>query len=175
VLEARGYVYDSSTFPAVPYYAAKALVMGALATLGRPSRAILDSPRVLFAPTQAYAPDPAAPYARGRGTVLELPMAVAPLTRVPFIGTFAVALPRPVVRAAYLSLGRAPHFNFELHGVDVLGPSDGIPAPLLRQQRDLRVPVKDKLERLEQVFRWLRDDFEVLTLIDAATRLGARS
>lgn len=175
VLEERGYLYDSSTFPAVPYYAAKAAVMGALSMLGRPSRAILDSPRVLLAPTKAYAPDPAQPYARGHGRVLELPMAVAPLTRVPFIGTFAVAVPSAAVRAAYLTLRRAEHFNFELHGVDVLSASDGIPEALVRQQRDLRVPLADKLSRLEAVFRWLREDFEVVTLVDAARRLGARA
>ena len=42
----RGYRYDSSTYPAAPYWAAKALVMGALSLLRRPSRAILDRPAV---------------------------------------------------------------------------------------------------------------------------------
>ncbi|MCA2979763.1 MAG: polysaccharide deacetylase family protein, partial [Myxococcaceae bacterium] len=34
---AVGYRYDSSTFPAAPYWAAKAAVMASLAALGRPS------------------------------------------------------------------------------------------------------------------------------------------
>ena len=35
----RGYRYDSSTFPAVPYYLAKAAVMGGMRLLGRRSHA----------------------------------------------------------------------------------------------------------------------------------------
>lgn len=173
VLCERGYLYDSSTFPAAPYYAAKATVMAALRLLGRPSRAILDSPRVLLAPRHAYHADPQAPYRAGAGAVLELPITVAPLTRVPFIGTFAAALPFAPVRAAYLTLRAEPHFNFELHGVDVLGAEDAIPPALLRQQRDLGISWRVKVRRLERVFGWLRRDYEVVTLADAATRLAA--
>jgi peptidoglycan/xylan/chitin deacetylase (PgdA/CDA1 family) len=167
----RGYLYDSSTFPAVPYYAAKAAVMGALALWGRPSRAVLDTPRVLAAPRRPYHPDPQAPYRRGTGEVLELPISCAPWTRLPFIGTFAVALPLPVVRTAYLALRADPLVNFELHAVDVLSFEDGIPEALVARQRDLRVRVADKLARLETVFGWLADDCRVLTLQEAARAL----
>lgn len=168
----RGYRYGSSAFPAAPYYTAKAAVMGALALLGRPSRAVLDSPRVLLSPRTPYRPDPAQPYRRGSGAVLELPMAVTPGVRFPFIGTFATTLPLPAVRAAYRSLGRDAFFNFELHAVDVLGAEDGIPPELVRQQRDLRVPVAHKLERLRTLFGWLKADSDVVTLRDAAAWLA---
>lgn len=171
VLESRGYAYDSSAFPAVPYYAAKAAVMGALSLAGRPSRAILDSPRVLTAPTRPYFPNPENPYAPGSGAVLELPITTAPVTRVPFIGTFAVLFPTPVTRSVYRTLRRAPFMNFELHGIDVLGEEDGIPSALCRQQRDLRVPVATRLQRLARVFEWIAQDFEVVTLQVAARRL----
>lgn len=166
----HGYLYDSSAFAAVPYYAAKAWVMGVLRVLGRPSRAILDSPRVLLSPTRPYRPNPSRPYARGNGGVLELPISVAPFTRLPFIGTFAVALPAPAVRAAYLTLRGEPLLNFELHGVDVLGVEDALPPELIRQQRDLGLRAQLKVDRLKEVFRWLRDDSEVVTLAAAARR-----
>lgn len=172
VLCERGYLYDSSAFPAAPYYAAKAAVMGGLKLLGRPSKAILDRPGVLLAPRRPYRPDPADPYTRGEGPVLELPIAVTKAARVPFIGTFAAALPAAVVRPAYLGLRGEPHFNFELHGIDVLGEDDGLPAPLLRQQRDLRISSATKIARLDRVFGWLRRDFEVVTLAQAARRLS---
>lgn len=170
--EELGYRYGSSAFPAAPYYTAKAAVMGALALMGRPSRAVLDSPRVLLSPRTPYRPDPAQPYRRGSGAVLELPMAVTPGVRFPFIGTFATTLPLPAVRAAYRSLAGDPLLNFELHAVDVLGAEDGIPPELLRQQRDLRVPVAHKLERLRTLFGWLKSDSEVVTLRDAAAWLA---
>jgi peptidoglycan-N-acetylglucosamine deacetylase len=169
---ARGYAYDSSTYPATPYWLLKATVMGALKALRRPSRAILDSPRVLLAPTTPYRPSLEAPYARGDARLVELPIAVTPLTRVPFIGTFAVMAPWRVVTAAFRALERAELFNFELHAVDVLDVSDGIPAVLARQQRDLKVPATEKRARLSKLFRALRERSDCVTLQQAASRVG---
>ncbi|MFT3709504.1 MAG: polysaccharide deacetylase family protein [Archangium sp.] len=168
---ARGYEYDSSTFPATPYYLAKASVMGALAALQRPSRAILDSPRVLLAPRVPYRPALANPYSRGDAPLLELPMSVAPITHVPFIGTFATAMPWPLVELTFRSFKRDAFFNFELHAIDVLDATDGVPEALVRQQRDLRVPVRVKMERLGKLFGWLGDDRERVTVLEAARRL----
>lgn len=168
----RGYLYGSSAFPAAPYYTAKAAVMGALALAGRPSRAVLDSPRVLLAPRSPYRPEPSQPYARGTGAVLELPMTVTPGPRLPLIGTFVTTLPSAAVRAAYLACRGEPFFNLELHAVDVLDVHDGIAPELVRRQRDLRVPAARKLERLEALFTWLKADYEVVTLRDAASLLA---
>ena len=167
----RGYEYDSSTFPAAPYYCAKLAVLAALRLAGRPSGAILDSPRVMLAPRRAYRPDPSNPYARGKGSVLELPIATTPLARLPFIGTFALALPEPAVRAAYLALRREPHLNFELHAIDLLDASDGIPPALAARQRDLRIAARAKASRLRAVLGWIREDFQTVTLLEAARRL----
>lgn len=171
VLVARGYRYDSSAFPATPYYVAKASVMGALSLVGRPSRAILDSPLVLQAPRVPYRPDVRAPYRHGTANLIELPMAVAPLTRIPFIGTFATSMPWPLVEATFRMLRRDVFFNFELHAIDVLDKTDGVPAALVRQQRDLRVPVKLKMQRLGTLLAWLGADRERVTLSEAASRL----
>ncbi len=168
----RGYLYDSSAFPAAPYYLAKAGVMGLLQVAGRPSRAILDSPRVLLAPRQAYRPSLQQPYARGDAPLIELPMAVAPLTRLPFIGTFATSMPWTLVEATFRGLRRDELVNFELHAVDVLDEQDGVPAALTRQQRDLKVPVKEKLSRLRRLFSWLGEDRRCVTLAEAARALA---
>lgn len=168
---ARGYEYDSSAFPATPYYLLKAGVMGTLAALQRPSRAILDSPRVLLAPRVPYRPSLTAPYSRGDAALIELPMSVAPITHVPFIGTFATSLPWPLVELTFRALRRDALFNFELHAIDVLDATDGIPPALVRQQRDLQVPVREKLARLSRLFGWLGDDRERVTVLEAARRL----
>jgi hypothetical protein len=171
ILCERGYLYDSSVFPAAPYYAAKALVMGGMALLGKPSRSILDSPKVISAPRLPYRPDVAEPYREGNGLTLELPIATAPFSRLPFIGTFAVLMPRPVVQATYLAMRTTmDFFNFELHGIDLLDQHDGVPAELVRRQPDLRVPVAQKRARLRELFSRLKDDYEVVTLAEAARR-----
>ena len=168
---ARGYEYDSSAFPATPYYLAKSAVMGALFALGRPSAAILDSPRVLFAPRTPYRPSLDAPYSRGDARLVELPMAVAPRSRLHFIGTFATTMPWLLVEATFRSLRRDVLFNFELHAIDVLDSTDGVPKELARQQRDLQVPAKVKLDRLGKLFGWLGADRDRVTVLEAARRL----
>lgn len=168
---ALGYAYDSSAYPAAPYWAAKASVMGALKLLGRPSRAILDSPRVLLAPTFPYRPSLENPYGRGDAPLVELPIAVAPVTRLPFIGTFAVLAPWALVRATFASMAKLPLFNFELHAIDVLDVSDGAPSELARQQRDLNVAATEKVARLSKLFRWMKERSACVTLADAAGRL----
>ncbi|MHB8874758.1 MAG: polysaccharide deacetylase family protein [Myxococcaceae bacterium] len=169
---ARGYRYGSSAFGAAPYYLAKAMVMGALQLWGRPSRAVLDSPGVMLAPRVPYRPDPQHPYRRGDGPVLELPVAVTPLSRFPFIGTFALTLPRPVVRGLYRTLRGDRLLNLELHGIDALDESDGVPPALCRVQPEQKVSASQRLLRLEELLRWLKEDFEVCTLAAAARRPG---
>lgn len=169
---ARGHAYGSSAFPAAPYWAAKAAVMGAMRLLGRRSRAVLDTPRVLLAPRTPYRPDPAQPYRPGQGPVLELPVAVTRGVRFPFIGTFAATLPTAATRVLYGGCADLPHLNFELHAVDLLGAEDGLPAELVRRQRDLALPVALKRERLRQVFSWMRRDRDVVVLRQAAAALG---
>lgn len=169
---AGGYRYDSSTYPAAPYYLAKAAVMGALSLLGRPSRAVLDSPKVLLAPTEPYRPSIEEPYERGTAPLVELPVAVAPVSRVPFIGTFATTMPWSLVEATYKSFRKVAHFNLELHAVDVLDERDGLPPALARQQRDLKVPLRVKLERLGRLFAWLGEERERVTLAEASVRFA---
>jgi hypothetical protein len=172
-LERQGYLYDSSAFPAAPYYLAKAGVMALLSLTGRPSRAVLDTPRVLFAPRVPYRPSSETPYRRGASPVLELPMSVTPWARFPFIGASVTLLPRAVWRQAYRSLQADAFFNFELHGVDLLDAEDGIPQALVRRQRDLAVPWAVKRARLAEVLSWLKQDAEVVTLEQAARALRA--
>ncbi len=173
VVEA-GHSYDSSSFPAAPYYLAKAGVMGAMRLSGRRSGAILDRPRVLAAPPLPYRPSVDEPYARGELPLVELPIATEPVTRLPFIGTTAVSLPIPALRALYLAVRRRPFLNLELHGVDLLDQSDGAGEPLARRQRDLRLPAAAKLERLRALLGWLADDYRLTTLADAARAFAGR-
>jgi hypothetical protein len=42
-----------------------------------------------------------------------------------------------------------------------------------QEQRDLRVPVREKLDRLRKLFAWLGVDRERVTVLEAARRLRA--
>ena len=157
LLCARGYAYDSSTFPAIPYYLAKAAVMASLRLRGRKSGSILGRPAVLRAPRVPYHPAAGDVYRTGDRPILELPMTVTPWLRLPVFGTSLVTTPdwlrRRLVAAALLQ----PIFNLELHGIDLAdAESDGFPPALIAVQPDLRVPLARKLAALDATLREAR-------------------
>lgn len=167
-----GYRYDSSLFPAPGYYLAKAAVMAALALTGRPSGAVLTNPRALLAPPEPYRPDIRAPWRRGQAPLVELPVAVTPLGRVPAIGTSLLLAPDLVRAGMIAAMRRRSLFNFELHGIDLVdAEADRIPPELVRRQPDLRVPLTVKLRRLESMLARIGRRFEICTLRDAASAL----
>jgi peptidoglycan-N-acetylglucosamine deacetylase len=174
ILEERGYCYDSSIFPAPPYYLAKAVVMGALALRGRPSGAVLTDPRALFAPRRPYRLDREAPWRRGTSELIELPVTVTPYLRVPVIGTSLLLAP-PLLRECLLrAIAGEPLFNFELHGIDFVdAEADGIPGELVDRQPDLRLPVKEKLARLDAIMTELARGFDFTTLAEVAEAVAA--
>jgi hypothetical protein len=171
----QGYTYDSSVYPAVPYYLAKAAILGVMRLASRDSAAILDRPAVLAAPRLPYRPSLQDPYKRGNASTWELPISTAPVTRIPFIGTTLVMLPRPLVAAVYRSLRGSSFLNLELHSIDVLDESDGAGPLLAAKQRDLKIPASVKMARLAEVFRWIADDFQLTTLRDAAAGLESKT
>jgi peptidoglycan-N-acetylglucosamine deacetylase len=170
----RGYAYDSSAFPAVPYYLTKAAVVSALRLLGRRSGSMLDSPRVLLAPRSPYRPQAGAAYRRGDLPILELPMAVTPALRLPVYGTSLVLAPEWLRRRLVASALSTPFFNLELHGIDLADAgADGIPGALSDRQLDLRLPLARKLQALEATLRQARDAGAIFcTLREAASQLG---
>jgi len=170
VLARRGYRYDSSVFPAPGYYAAKAAVMALLAATGRPSGAVMTNPRALTAPTDPYRPSMSRPWRRGQSPVVELPVAVTPWTRLPAIGTSLIVAPAMIRNRLVRAMAGRAFFNFELHGIDFADAEiDGIPAELVARQPDLRVPIAEKLARLEQLLDQLAAGWTFRTLAEVAS------
>jgi len=146
----RGYRYDSSTFPAIPYYLAKAAVMGLIRLAGRRSGSILGSPAVLRAPRVPYRPAKGSPYRRGDQPIMELPITVTPWLRLHVIGTTLVIAPEWLRRRLTVAALSSPFFNLELHGIDLAdAEADGFPSALVAKQPDLRVPLAGKLAALD--------------------------
>jgi len=151
-LERLGYLYDSSMFPAWPYYAAKAVVMTSMRVVGRRSAATLADPRALLCPTEPYRPDPARPWRRGDSSLVELPVAVTPWLRLPAIGTVLLAGPPSVRRHVLQAVRKRAFFNLEMHGIELCGAQeDEIPDALVTRQPDLRVPLAEKTRRFDEL------------------------
>jgi peptidoglycan/xylan/chitin deacetylase (PgdA/CDA1 family) len=172
-LRARGYRYDSSVFPSATYYGAKAVVMGAMRVTGRRSGSVLGDPRALLAPRVPYRPAPGAPYRDGGdGGLMELPIAVTPVARLPVIGTSLILAPAWLRRRMLATALRDTLFNLELHGIDLCdADGDGIPAPLVARQPDLRRPLAHKLAVLDEALAAARAaGARFATLAEAAAR-----
>lgn len=156
-VRATGHAYDSSVFPCVPYYTAKAAVMGAMALRGRRSRSVLGDPRVLISPRAPYVMDPEDPHRPGVGGLVQCPISV--VAGVPLIGTAITALgpAAGAVAAAANRLGPA-HLTVEFHAVDLLSLSDDGLDPALSIQPDLRAPVSVKRARFYKALKALTAD-----------------
>lgn len=147
VLE-TGHRYDSSVFPCVPYYAAKAAVLGWMRLRGRESRSVLGDPRVLIAPRAPYVADREDPHGRGRDGLVQFPISV--FAGVPLIGTAFTALgARASTAIAGLAARAGGHLTLEFHAADLLSLREDGLDPALAVQPDLRVP----WERKRRVFR----------------------
>jgi peptidoglycan/xylan/chitin deacetylase (PgdA/CDA1 family) len=183
MLRARSYRYDSSAFPSLAYYAVKAAVMGAMRLVGRKSGSILDTPRALGAPRAPYRPAPGAPYRSAPGRpgdpdtldIVELPMTVTPLARLPVFGTSLVTAPGWMRRHLIQVALRAPFFNLELHGIDLAdADADEIPPALIARQPDLRRPLAHKRAALDETLTTARAaGVRFARLDDVASRFRA--
>jgi hypothetical protein len=173
----RGYRYDSSAFPSVPYYTLKAAAMASLRVRGLRSGSIMLSPRVLTAPRGPYRPGTGSPYRPGSRPLIELPMAVTPWLRLPVIGTSLVLAPPWLRHRLVKGALRAPFFNLELHGIDLAdADADGIPAALVARQPDLRRPLALKTAALVATLRQARAAGATFcTLREAVERLPSSS
>lgn len=154
VLQELRVPYDSSLFPCPLYYAAKATALFGQRLFGRTSKAILDHPRVLRAPTRPYRMGNA--YREDENGLIEIPIQVTRGLRLPLIGTSIVLSGALGARALVQQVICEDLINLELHGIDALDESDDL-RELAVVQRDLRIRWRHKLSIFSGVVRQLRD------------------
>jgi peptidoglycan/xylan/chitin deacetylase (PgdA/CDA1 family) len=171
LLREAGLAYDSSVFPCPAYYALKSAAIAALRARHRTSRAVVDSPQVLRAPTGPYRVGQ--PYwFRGAG-IWEIPIQVTKRARLPFIGT-ALTMAGPAgSRLLTRGVLGAPFVNLELHGIDALDQSDGL-SELAKHQRDLRIPWAKKLDSIDAAVALVRSKGYASVRMDELASQAAR-
>lgn len=172
IVRACGLSYDSSVFPCPPYYAAKAARLLRMKLAGQRSHAVLDTPRVLRAPSAPYRIGK--PYWLPGNGLLELPIQVAGPLRVPFIGTALSLLGPSAARLLTRTLTGSEFVNLELHGIDFLEARD-VPQSVATAQPDVRVPLARKLDTFGAVIDLLRKAGYSAIRLDEAAQAFASS
>jgi peptidoglycan-N-acetylglucosamine deacetylase len=168
-LSELGVFYDSSVFPCPAYWSAKTAKIGLIRASGRRSHSVIDTPAVLAAPADPYTP--ARPYwqrSQHERGVIELPIGVTRLARLPYIGTSIMMAGARMASLLTAQISGRPLVNLELHGLDLLDVNDGLEA-LRPHQPDVKIPFEDKLATLRAVVLDLRNrGYEFVTLHEAA-------
>ena len=102
-------------------------------------------------------------------------MCVAPIVRMPIIGTTLALFGSRSFRRFYPRLRRAqPFVNLEFHGIDFLDLDDpGVSPALAERQPDLRRPFAEKFRSYRDVLRLMQFDYEFGTLEQMVDRLEA--
>jgi peptidoglycan/xylan/chitin deacetylase (PgdA/CDA1 family) len=186
LLQELGYLYDSSLLPSPPYYLAKAAIMAAMRLVGKKSGAVLHDPRTALGPAEPYVPSLEAPHRKAhcrkappganathptpKKPLVELPISVAGVARVPVMGT-TLALARPWL---FDRLGRASArmglVNLECHGIDLVDSSTNeTMRSVAAHQPDLRIDAETKRQRLARFLSNLKATHTPSTL-EQATR-----
>ncbi len=183
VLADQRVAYDSSVLPSPAYFLARAGAILLKSLRGRRSRSLPGGIEMGLAPRHPYRLGrpfflPARGSAGGSGEpagVPELPIAVLPGLRIPFIGTTLVlAGPRRAVWMCRL-IERQPFVNLELHGIDLCGPDDPGVGGLRGHQPDAAIPVFAKTATLDAVIsRFRSKGARFATLREAAAVLFYR-
>ncbi|NET13124.1 MAG: polysaccharide deacetylase family protein [Okeania sp. SIO1H6] len=128
--------YSSSRLPSPPYFLAKWLVMLKGVLSGQPSRSIVGEMMAPFFPRHPY---------RHQEGLLELPMSVIPLLRLPAIGTFFALYGDYGLEWLLPHLKKENWLNLEFHGIDLVDASDPkMEQKLVHHQLDLLTPVVQK-------------------------------
>jgi hypothetical protein len=173
-----GHTYDSSVFPSLPYFAARAGAILTYAAQGSRSQSLLGDWRQFAGPRKPYRPDatvvfkPVKPGARGL-PLWQYPMAVATPVGLPMIGTFVPLYPAALRKAlGFLSTRMGGTFNLELHAIDFSDPSDGFHPLLKEAQPGLTQPLQERTAALTDLMRAMVDRLDVCRLKDWAGHLG---
>jgi peptidoglycan-N-acetylglucosamine deacetylase len=176
LLSGRGYLYDSSVFPSLLNPLLKLAHRLSTTALPAPARTTLGPWRNMLAPARPHRLEgPAAASATG---LLELPVTVTPVLRLPFFATVHLAtgmVPFTTGYAALKAMRRPIHYQFHLSDFvdyttpefeDQLPRGGGVYVP-----QALRTPLREKLALFERIMTRIAADYQFATLETWALRL----
>ncbi len=181
ILLRRGYCYDSSIFPTSLMPVLKFMHWYTMHSRGRADRTTMGQLKYLFAPPYPYRTGERGFLEKGSNGLIEFPITVTPVLRLPFFATFLVSTGLQLFQASLkslLALKRPVQFQFHLsdfvdyHLPEFAGqvPQDGMG---LYVPQALRLPLDQKAGLFRKVMDALSEDYEFVTLENWSARIEA--
>lgn len=179
ILKRRGYMYDSSVFPSSLNPLFKFLHWRTMHGRSGGDRTTMGQLRYMLAPAQPYRTTHGSLGRRGDDNLLEFPLTVVPLVRLPFFATFLLATGLQLFKISYeilKLLHRSIQFQFHLSDfVDYDHPElkeqiprgNGVYVP-----QALRTPLKKKWDMFGRALEIMAKDYRFVTLEEWARRLA---
>lgn len=180
ILQKRGYVYDSSVFPTTLMPVLKFLHWYTMRSRSRSERTTMGTLQYIVAPVVPYRTSERRLARRGQTGIIEFPITVSPLIRLPFFATFLLATGLELFKITYRALkewGRPLQFQFHLSDfVDyghpdlahqVPSPREGVYVP-----KALRTPLVQKLALFRQALDIIAQDYRFCTLAEWAEQMA---
>jgi hypothetical protein len=179
ILLRRGYIYDSSVFPTALMPLLKFLHWYSMRSRSGADRTTLGHLKYMFAPVVPYRTSLHSLAQRGDDGLIEFPITVTPILRLPFFATFIVSTGLGVFRAslaALRALKRPLQFQFHLSDfVDYNHPDLAAQVPEdgqgLYVPHALRMTLENKLTLFRQVMEGLAQDYHFITMESWANAL----
>jgi hypothetical protein len=176
ILRRRGYRYDSSVFPTALMPLLKFLHWRKARGRRRGERTTLGRLKYMTAPVVPYRTDSQTLARRGDSALIEFPLTVTPVLRLPFYATFLLATGLEFFRLSYRALRalrRPLQFQFHLSDfVDYDHPDLADQVPLdgegVYVPQALHRPLSKKLPLFRKAMDVLVQDYEFKTLADWA-------
>ncbi|MBC7794969.1 MAG: polysaccharide deacetylase family protein, partial [Clostridia bacterium] len=158
-LVALGFTYDSSVLPSPSYYAVKAVMLTAYKIFGKTSAARYGDPCSTLKRTAPYR----------EGPLVELPIAVTTLARLPLTATALMLAPKPLRLAMLGATSETVVIN--AHAMDFVdAKTDGLSPALATRQPELRISIEKRLASFRDSVRRLLEKREALTCTALAAR-----
>ncbi len=172
VLEERGYRYDSSVLPTFHRFLFQFLHWKNNNYRRHPT---LGSPWTqMLAPLTPYHPG-GSPGRLGAKRIIELPLTVSPMLRVPFWGTSFMKFGRKSLDSILSSTKRAGlgYFNFLMHGIDLVAPEE-IGDPRLAGKPGAKRALKDKMADWHYLLERMSNEYRLITCVQVVEHSSKR-
>lgn len=174
VLKKLGYQYDSSVFPTLLMPVMKAAHWVSMFRQPKPARTTMGMWRYMLAPLEPYQTSTRSLSEKGQGGLVEFPVSVTPVLRIPFFATLLLSLGFDAYKKFFKrmkSAGMPIHFqmhlsdfvDYDLHELQDQMPSRNRGAYI---PQALTTPLKRKIKIFQQMIELIANDYSFKTLGD---------